>query len=62
MRILILFLTFGLLISCAKKIDDPLIVPPQFSALPDPNNPEQPDQKQQDADVARLKELLLQGE
>ncbi len=59
--ILILFLTFGVF-ACAKKVDDPLIVPPNFSEMPDPNNPEKPPVGQTEEDVARLKELLLQSD
>ncbi|OFW81336.1 MAG: hypothetical protein A2887_00875 [Alphaproteobacteria bacterium RIFCSPLOWO2_01_FULL_40_26] len=49
-------------VSCAKKHTNPLIVPPNFAELPDPNNPEKPTATQQEEDVARLKELLLKSE
>ena len=42
--------------------DDPLIVPPNFAEVPDPNNPEQINEKQKDADIAKLKDLLLKSE
>lgn len=60
-KILILSLIFGAF-ACAKKVDDPLIVPPNFSEMPDPNNPEKPPVGQAEEDVARLKELLLQSD
>ncbi len=61
MKIIILFLTL-FLASCANKKDDPLIVPPNFSELPDEKNPEKPSETQKDADIERLKELLLKSE
>jgi hypothetical protein len=48
--------------SCAGKKDDPLIVPPNFSEMPDPNNPEKPTVASEEANVARLKELLLKSD
>ncbi len=45
-----------------RKVDDPLIVPPNFAEVPDPNNPEKPNEKQKDADIAKLKDLLLKSE
>ncbi|NBV05843.1 MAG: hypothetical protein EBS06_01225 [Proteobacteria bacterium] len=52
-----------LLYSCFKsKVDDPLIVPPNFTEMPDLNNPEKPAKEQQEESVARLKELLLQSD
>lgn len=59
-KILILFLVFGGF-SCAKDKDDPLIMPPNFAEMPDPNNPEKPTTEQSEESVARLKELLLQS-
>ncbi len=48
--------------SCAKKNDDPLILPPNFAEMPDPNKPEQPVPQQEDEAVARLKDLLLKSD
>lgn len=48
--------------SCAKKKDDPLILPPNFAEMPDPNNPEKPVAQESDEAVARLKDLLLQSD
>jgi hypothetical protein len=59
--ILTIFLLFGLF-SCAKTVDDPLIIPPHYSEMPDPNNPEQPPAEQKEENVERLKELLLQSD
>ena len=61
MYYLILFLVFGGF-SCAKDKDDPLIMPPNFAEMPDPNNPEKPTAEQSEESVARLKELLLQSD
>jgi ABC-type oligopeptide transport system substrate-binding subunit len=63
--LIILFLLAALYIitSCTTKVvDDPLIVPPNFAELPDPKNPEKQSDQQKDADVARLKDLLLKSE
>ncbi|MBU6339676.1 MAG: hypothetical protein KGQ36_06900 [Rickettsiales bacterium] len=51
-----------LLFSCASKPDDPLIIPPNFSEMPDPNNPEKVDNNQKGESVERLKELLLKSD
>lgn len=57
-----LILTF-LLCSClSKKVDDPLIVPPNFAEMPDLKNPAKENVEQKDQNVARLKELLLQND
>lgn len=45
--------------SCSKKTDDPLIVPPKFSELPDPNNPE-PKIEKNPEEINRLRELLTE--
>ncbi len=59
----ILFLTIFLLNSCANKTpDDPLIIPPNFAEVPDPANPEKINEQQKDADIAKLKDLLLKSE
>lgn len=52
-----------LLSSCSNKApDDPLIVPPNFAEIPDPKNPEQINDQQKIADIAKLKDLLLKSE
>ncbi len=52
-----------LLFSCSNDVDkNPLVVPPNFAEMPDPNNPEKPTKQQQEANVARLKELLLKSD
>ncbi len=57
---IILLLT---LFSCSSKKDDPLIIPPNFTEMPDPNNPEKtPVEFSGQEDVTRLKELLLKSE
>ncbi len=52
--------------SCSSnKLEDPLILPPNFAEMPDLNNPESPEKpttKQQEENVAKLKELLLKSE
>lgn len=48
--------------SCSSKQDDPLIIPPNFTELPDINNPQKVTPQQSKADVERLKELLLQSD
>lgn len=60
-KIVILFLVLSVF-SCAKTKDDPLILPPDFAEMPDPNNPEKPIAEQSEENVARLKELLLQSD
>lgn len=51
------------LFSCSSKKEDPLIIPPNFSEIPDPNNPEKlPIEPTNEEDVGRLKELLLKSE
>lgn len=65
MRIIFLLIALGLF-SCSSQKDEPIIVPPNFAQLPDPKNPEKPLdselKQQQEKDVARLKELLLQSD
>lgn len=63
MKKFLTILLFVSLCSCAsKKADDPLIVPPNFSEMPDVNNPEKPSEEQKGENVERLKELLLKSE
>ena len=60
---LIVLTALFLLTSCSSKTpDDPLIVPPYYTEMPDLTNPEKPNEQQKDADIARLKELLLKSE
>lgn len=51
-----------LLVSCASKLDNPIIIPPNFSEMPDPNNPEKLNENQKEESVERLKELLLKSD
>jgi hypothetical protein len=51
-----------LLLSCASKPDNPIIIPPNFSEMPDPNNPEKLNENQKEESVERLKELLLKSD
>ena len=60
-KVLVLFLVIGVF-ACTKAKDDPLIIPPNFAEMPDPNNPEQPPAEQSQENVARLKELLIKSE
>lgn len=64
MKNIIFLLTLILLSSCFNKgtKDDPLIVPPKFNEIPDLKNPEKIDEKQKDADIEKLKDLLLKSE
>jgi hypothetical protein len=59
----LLYWSFILLaFSCAKKVEDPLIVPPNFAEMPDPKNPEKATADQKSESVERLKDLLLKSE
>lgn len=65
MKKTILFLVIFLLNSCLnsnKAVDNPLIIPPNFADVPDPANPEKISEKQKEADIAKLKDLLLKSE
>lgn len=62
MKKIIIFSLIFLACSCASKKDDPLIIPPNFAEMPDPNNPEKPTAAGEEANVARLKELLLKSD
>ncbi len=49
--------------SCfSHKADEPIIVPPNFSEMPDVNHPEKPSEEQKNENVERLKELLLKSD
>ncbi len=57
--LILIFLNFG----CVNnKTDDPLIIPPNFAEVTDPNKPEQPTPEQKNVEVERLKDLLLKGD
>jgi hypothetical protein len=60
---LIIFAAMALLISsCSShKIDDPLIIPPNFDEMPDLKNPDNTKPKSSDQDVEELRELLLKS-
>jgi hypothetical protein len=60
---LIIFITTILLMTgCSKnKIDDPLIVPPNFSQIPDLQNPEPKNSEASTKDMEELKDLLLKN-
>ena len=62
-KIICLILVF-LAFSCSRKDkDDPLILPPNFAEVPDPNKPEEgPSPEQREENVAKLKELLLKSD
>jgi len=62
MKKILILLALTALISCSKKPDDPLIIPPNFAEMPDVNNPEKPTKEQSEENVAKLKELLLKSE
>ncbi len=62
MKIFLILAAFFCLFSCAKKKDDPLIIPPNFAEMPDPNNPEKLSLQQSEENVSKLKELLLKSE
>jgi len=61
LKVSILFLAF-FVFSCASKQDDPLIIPPNFAEMPDPNNPEKTKVENKEENVERLKELLLKSD
>ena len=42
-----------------NTIDDPLIIPPNFSQIPDLDNPEKTTSSSSEQDLQELKELLL---
>jgi len=60
-KILILSLVL-LAAACNKTKTDPMILPPNFAEMPDPNNPEKLTPEQSEESVERLKELLLRSE
>jgi hypothetical protein len=60
-KILSLILFCGLF-SCSSTKDDPLIIPPNFAEMPNPEAPEQKIEKNNEENIARLKELLLKSE
>lgn len=48
--------------SCSSKKEDPLIIPPDFSEMPDPKNPEKINKAKNDEEITNLKNLLLKSE
>ncbi len=61
-KLIIIATTALLITSCAKnKMDDPLIVPPNFSEMPDLQNPEKTTPQSSENDIQELKELLLKN-
>lgn len=62
MKKLFLILTIFITACSTSKKDDPLIVPPNFSEMPDLKNPEKPSEKQKDIEIEKLKDLLLKSE
>ncbi len=59
-KLLLLIIASFLVTACANnKSEDPLIVPPNFNDVPDPNNPEKSDPKSSDQDLQELRDLLL---
>ena len=63
MKKVLIFITLLSIFSCKIKEDpNPLIIPPNFAELPDPNNPEKVSKESQEESVARLKELLLESD
>lgn len=65
MKKLILILTFFtafILGSCSRSNDDPLTIPPKYNDMPDVNHPEEPSKQEKDADIEKLKDLLLKSE
>lgn len=53
---------FCFTISCDKTKEDPLILPPDYSELPDPKNPEKQSKEVNVEEVNKLKNLLLKSE
>lgn len=63
MKNFLLLIPLILLLSCAdKRKEDPLILPPNFSEMPDLKHPEKPSKKVKQENVEKLKELLLDSE
>jgi hypothetical protein len=59
-KFLLLAITSLLFLGCSKnKAEDPLILPPHFNEVPDPNIPENIATKPADKDIEELKDLLL---
>lgn len=62
MKIFSIFLLIFLLNSCSAKKEDPLLLPPKYDELPDPETPQKINPQTQEENVERLKELLLDSE
>jgi hypothetical protein len=53
----------ALVFSCKSDKDlNSLVIPPNFSEMPDANNPEKQTPESQEESAQRLKELLLQAD
>ena len=59
-KLLLLSLTSFLFFGCAKnRVEDPLIIPPNFNEMPDKSKKEDNSSKIPDQDLKDLKDLLL---
>ncbi|GDX35514.1 hypothetical protein LBMAG18_00250 [Alphaproteobacteria bacterium] len=61
-KIFLAIFLFCFTISCDKSKDDPLILPPDYSEIPDLNNPEKQPKGVNIEEVNKLKSLLLKNE
>ena len=61
-KLILIFAIFAIASCSSNRPDDPLIVPPNFAEMPDANEHEKPSEKQKEADIAKLKDLLLKSE
>jgi len=61
-KIIFIFIICAISSCSSRHMDDSLIVPPNFADMPDATNPEKPSEKQKEADIAKLKDLLLKSE
>ncbi len=57
--ILLLFIT-SFAFSCSKKTDDSLIIPPNFTELPDENSNKNT-KEENEKDIEKLREILLKS-
>ena len=64
MKKIFFILALFLVSSCfsSKGPEDPLLLPPNYTELPDPKNPEKIEEKTTPEDVEKLKDLLLKSE
>ena len=61
-RVILILSLFTILQSCANKTEDPLILPPDYSEMPDANNPNKTIKVKNDEEITNLKNLLLKSE